>query len=87
MIVMTIPTLRDVQLFQKNHKNALSRQMEVFCKENQVNYIDLLPSFNTVKNPNELYVECDGHWNEKGERYVAEFLLKHSTYRKVITVK
>jgi hypothetical protein len=85
VIVITIPTLKDVQLYQKNHKNALSVQMERFCKENHVNYIDLLPTFNTVKNPNEFYVECDGHWNEKGEKLAAEILLKHPTYRKALT--
>ena len=85
VIVLTIPTLKDVLLFQKNHKNTLSAQMERFCKENNVNYIDLLPYFNAFKNPHELYVECDGHWNEKGEKLAAEILLKHPIYRKIIT--
>lgn len=85
VILLTIPTLKDVQLFQKNHKNTLSAQMEEFCNQNRVNYIDLLPYFNKIKNPNELYVECDGHWNEKGEKLAAEILLKHPTYRKAIT--
>jgi hypothetical protein len=84
VIILTIPTLKDVQLFQKNHKNTFSKQMEGFCRENQVNYIDLLPSFNSVKNPKELYVECDGHWNEKGEKLAAEILLKNYIYRKLI---
>jgi hypothetical protein len=84
VIVLTIPTLKDVQLYQKNHKNTLSAKMEWFCKQKHVNYIDLLPYFNAVKNPNELYVECDGHWNEKGEKLAAEILSKHPTYRKVI---
>ncbi len=85
VIFLTIPTLKDIQLFNKVHKNVLSTQLSNFCKENSVNYIDLLPQFCTVKNPSELYVECDGHWNEKGEKFAAEFLLKHPTYRKAMT--
>ncbi len=85
VILLTIPTLKDIQLFQKNHKKALSAQMEEFCSQNRVNYIDLLPYFSIVKNPNELYVECDGHWNEKGEKFAAEILLKHPTYKRAIT--
>lgn len=85
IIVLTIPTLKDIQLYQKNRKNTLSAQMGAFCKESNVAYIDLLPLFNVVKNPNELYVECDGHWNEKGEKLAAEILLKHPIYRKAIT--
>jgi hypothetical protein len=85
VILLTIPTLKDVQLYQKNHKNTLSARMEGFCKQNHVEYIDLLPYFNAIKNPNELYVECDGHWNEKGEKLAAEILLKHPTYKKALT--
>jgi len=85
IIVLTIPILKDVKLYQKNHTNSLSVKMEEFCRKNYVNYIDLLPFFGTVKNPNELYVECDGHWNEKGEKLAAEILLKHPIYRKAIT--
>ena len=84
IIVLTIPTLKDVKLYQKNHINLLSVQMERFCRKNNVNYIDLLPFFDNVKNPHELYVECDGHWNEKGEKLAAKILLKHSIYRKAI---
>ena len=83
--MLTIPTLKDVKLYQKNHKNTLSMEMNKFCKENLVHYIDLLPSFDTVKNPGELYVECDGHWNEKGEKSAADLILKHSIYQKAIT--
>ena len=84
VILLTIPTLKDVQLYQKNHKNTLSGQMEAFCDQHRVNYIDLLPYFTAIKNPNELYVECDGHWNEKGEKLAAEILLNHPTYKKAI---
>jgi len=73
------------QLFNKDHKNVLSAQLSSFCKKNNVSYIDLLPSFSSVKNSSELYVECDGHWNEKGEKIAAEFLLKNPTYQKIIT--
>ena len=85
VIMITIPTLKDILLYRKNHKNTLSAQMDRFCGENNVNYIDLLPSFSAVGNPNELYVECDGHWNEKGEKLAAELLLKHPIYRKAVT--
>ena len=85
VIILTIPTLKDIQLFNTDHKNVLSAQFSKFCKNNNVSYIDLLPQFSSVKNPNELYVECDGHWNEKGEKKAAEFLLKNPIYQKAIT--
>ena len=85
VIILTIPTLKDIQLFNIDHKNVLSPHLSSFCKKNKVNYIDLLPQFSSVKNPSELYVECDGHWNEKGEKIAAEFLLKNPTYQKIIT--
>lgn len=85
VIILTIPTLKDIQLFNVSHKNVLSAQLLSFCKNNNVSYIDLLPQFSSVKNPSELYVECDGHWNEKGEKIAAEFLLKNPTYQKIIT--
>ena len=85
VILLTIPTLKDVQIYQKHRKNVLSVQMEKLCKKNQVSYIDLLPGFSTVKNPSDLYVVCDGHWNERGEKLAAEILLKHHIYKKAIT--
>lgn len=87
VIVVTIPTLKDIQLSKKNPHNSLSKRMEEFCNANQVNYIDMLPEFNKVNNPIDLYVECDGHWNEKGEKYAAEVLLRHPIYRKALTFK
>jgi hypothetical protein len=85
VIVVSIPTLKDVKLFQKNHQNALSTQLSLFCKTHKVNYIDLLLSFGTHPNPEQLYVNCDGHWNEKGEKMAAEILQKNATYNKIIT--
>ncbi len=76
VIVVTIPTLKDVKIFQKKHQNALSVQLSSFCKANKVSYIDLLPSFGTHPNPEQLYVNCDGHWNEKGEKAAARILQK-----------
>jgi hypothetical protein len=84
VIVVTIPTLKDIQLFQKNHQNTLSPQLSTFCQANNVNYIDLLPSFVTHPNPEQLYVSCDGHWNEKGEKMAAEILEKNAIYRKIL---
>ena len=85
VIVLTIPTLKDINLFNKVHKNVLATQLLNFCQENHAIYIDLLPEFSALKNPAELYVQCDGHWNEKGEKWAAEFLFKHPVYQKIIT--
>lgn len=85
VVILTIPTLKDIQVFQKTHKNTLSIKMTEFCKNEQVEYIDFLPLFSSMKNPSELYVACDGHWNEKGEIFAADLLLKSPIYRKQIT--
>jgi hypothetical protein len=84
VIVVTIPILKDIKLFQKNHKNTLSAQLSSFCKANNVSYIDLLPSFGSYPNPEQFYVTCDGHWNEKGEKMAAEILEKNAIYRKIL---
>lgn len=78
--MFTISTLKDFKLYKKNRKNTLSVEKNKFCEENLVHYIESLPSFDTVKNPDELYVECDGHWNEKGEKLVAALILKNPIY-------
>jgi len=87
VIILTIPILKDIQLYNINYKNVLSIQLSFFCKKNGVSYIDLLPYFSSVKNPSELYVECDGHWNEKGEKFAAEIILKNPIYQKAIAFK
>jgi len=87
VIILAFPVLKDIQSFNINHKNQLSIQLSSFCKKNNVGYIDLLPEFSRVKNPSELYVECDGHWNEKGDKIAAEIILKNPIYQKAIAFK
>jgi hypothetical protein len=84
IIVMTIPILKDIERYQKNHKNELASQLGDFCKKKGVNYIDLLPILSSHKNPSELFISCDGHWSEKGERNVAEILQNNISYQKTL---
>ncbi|MES2518274.1 MAG: hypothetical protein V4585_09220 [Bacteroidota bacterium] len=85
IIIVTIPTLKDILLYQKTKENILAVQLSQFCKNHHVQYLDLLPLLSTISNPSELYVECDGHWNEKGEKMAAEFLLKSPVYKAIVT--
>ncbi len=82
IIIMTIPILSDIKRYQKNHKSELSPQLALLCKKNGVNYIDLLPLLGNYQNPSELFIPCDGHWSEKGEKKVAEILQNNIFYRK-----
>ncbi len=84
ILVLTIPILKDIQIYQKNHKNTLAPKMASFLKQKGVEYIDLLPILANEKNPEQFYHACDGHWNEKGEKNTATILLNHPIYQKII---
>jgi hypothetical protein len=84
ILVLTIPILKDIQLYQKNHKNTLAPKMASFLKNKGVEYIDLLPILAREKNPEQFYHPCDGHWNEKGEKKVADILINNTLYQRLI---
>jgi hypothetical protein len=84
ILVLTIPILKDIQIYQKNHKNTLAPKMASFLQEKGVEYIDLLPILANEKNPEQFYHTCDGHWNEKGEKNAANILMKNAIYQKLI---
>ena len=84
ILVLTIPILKDIQLYQKNRKNTFALKIASFLKQKGVEYIDLLPILALEKKPAQFYHACDGHWNEKGEKKVAEILLQNRLYRKII---
>lgn len=84
VLVLTIPILKEIKIYQKNHKNELAPKMASFLKNKGVSYIDLLPILAKNQEPESLYQSCDGHWNENGEKFVSETLLKHPVYQEII---
>ena len=83
VIVITIPDLSDIILFdQLQDPPLLSKKLGVFCKRNNIEYLDLLESMH--KQPKEdwhkMYLECDGHWSDFGNEVAAKLVLKSIDY-------
>lgn len=69
-------------------KNPIQREMYLdsthtfryaiksFCKEKNVPYWDIHPAFEKVIDVDSLYIPLDGHWNEKGNIFVAKALME-----------
>jgi len=49
-----------------------SRLLRLWCEENEVPVVDLLPAFEAAGDPNEHYFQNDIHWNEAGHKVAAD---------------
>ena len=75
-IIFTIPVKNEITTYKKNHENKLAKILEDFCKKQNIEYIDLLPVFARQQDITQFYLPCDPHWNEEGNKLVADTLLK-----------
>ena len=46
------------------------------CREKDVPFLDIAKYFNAIENTDSLFNSYDGHWNEEGNKFVAEILEK-----------
>ena len=76
MLAFTIPSNEDILAYKKIHQNPLKKELELFCKQYNIQYIDLLSYTEdlTEEECNALYLECDGHWSEKGNAWAANII-------------
>lgn len=52
-----------------------NKMMSEFCKEEKINFLDLLPSFRKLaQQGKQLYYIIDGHLNEEGHKITAKFI-------------
>ncbi len=55
--------------------SGLDSFLEEACMENNIPYLNLLPSFeSSAKQGEQLYFNIDGHWNSNGHRLAAELI-------------
>jgi hypothetical protein len=68
---------------QRNLNDLQVGFWKTFCKMNNLQFIDLYPEFITVEEPTKiiqrLFIPGDVHWNQEGNRLVAESLLLKMT--------
>lgn len=85
VVFLTIPIQNDIDALRNGRKNHLDDRLRQFCHQRGILFIPLLPEFLAYKgNVADLYVACDGHWSEKGERFVSEVLLKNPEYQSLL---
>jgi hypothetical protein len=76
--ILLIPTTGDIARYLKEHSTTtpLSSELSTWCQSESIEVIDLLPII-AQEHPSDytsLFLSCDGHWSEEGNRYVADKL-------------
>lgn len=86
IIVFTIPIASDWYRYGNSKAfPALPTELDHFCKDNNITYIDLLTAsnLNDQQNYKMQYFDCgDIHWNEYGNRWAMNKLLPFFTQKK-----
>lgn len=73
LLVMT-PLLREIgEPGSRDYEIVARKRLSDFTKEQQINYIDFLPKFNSITNPKALYQDHI-HMNTKGNKFVSEVI-------------
>jgi lysophospholipase L1-like esterase len=75
LLVMT-PLLREIgEPGSRDYEIFARKRLSDFTKEQQINYIDFLPKFNSIANPQALYQDHI-HMNTKGNKFVSQEIEK-----------
>lgn len=84
--LVLMPSKAEIEFFKKDKINRLKPYLvEKFGKPN-VQIIDLMDDFCLYNGSlDSLYIPCDGHWNEKGNKFVADALMKNKDYKEIIS--
>jgi len=79
VMIFTIPTASEIITFKEQGKNPLAKELNSFCKINNIEYLDLLEhSYSLSKNEIEnLFLSCDGHWSSNGNRFAKNKIQEH----------
>jgi lysophospholipase L1-like esterase len=75
LLAMT-PLLREIgQPGPRDYEIVARKRLDDFTKEQQIKYIDFLPEFNSIENPQSIYQD-NIHLNLKGNQFVSEVIEK-----------
>jgi hypothetical protein len=81
IVFVLIPDQYDVIQYKISKVNNLKPKLDSLYGPMGVKVIDLLPAFaNYPGDPRNLHIKCDGHWNEKGNAYAMQNILKDPIY-------
>jgi hypothetical protein len=83
---LLIPDIHDINYYRKGNekKNILAKEIKRTLPQDNIIVIDLLPYFSQLKQPHKSFIECDGHWNEQGNKQAFDYLIKNLDYQKEI---
>lgn len=83
ILFVIIPDLHDVRSFKESpRENCFTPYLVKRYGSDRVKVIDLLPAFvHSTQPPDDWYIPCDGHWNEKGNRLAFEYIIRQPEYR------
>lgn len=79
ILFVIIPDLKDIENYKLNKTNEFTPFIEE--KFPNVSVVDLLPVFCSQENPGRYYIECDGHWNARGNKLAVDYLLTNEVYQ------
>jgi hypothetical protein len=81
VVFVLIPDQYDVVEYKITKINTLKPKLDSLYGPEGVKVIDLLPAFaNYSGDPHTLHIDCDGHWNEKGNKFAFETIMKDPIY-------
>lgn len=77
VVVFSIPGLTEIRDANTAKTNRFSGEMALFCSENGILFMDLASEILNLPNAQQeaLYLNCDGHFSEKGNAFVANRLV------------
>ncbi|WP_296381210.1 hypothetical protein [Winogradskyella sp.] len=84
IMVFSIPIYKEIEDYRLHEKNPLGKDLKTFCDSQNIEYLDLLPKTDnlTLDECKSLFLNCDGHWSEKGNRFAKDQILNHFDYYK-----
>ncbi|GAA4403620.1 hypothetical protein GCM10023187_19890 [Nibrella viscosa] len=79
VLVLLIPIKSDFIRFgqEKRPTSRLYNELSSFCREQQVQLLDLLAATDKQEDVSDLFISCDGHWSEYGNAYYASLLTRY----------
>ena len=74
VMVFSIPILPEIIAYREHGFNPLGEDLKLFCLENNIQYLDLLPFTNdlSMEECEALFLDCDGHWSNLGNKFAEE---------------
>jgi hypothetical protein len=85
ILFLLIPAKEQILNYKINKINKLTEYFNRNISKSNTTLIDLLPYFANQPNIEKFFIECDGHWNDEGNLFVSELLLKNDSFLNFIS--